>query len=153
MQEKIVAQSAERFIVITDSSKEVSTLGRFPLPVEIGAVRLADHPRANWSGVCKMGLARVRLAGLLLHQGWLVTHRFITDEGHYILDLESGVYCGCKGVLDNALRGIAGVVETGLFLDMADSIIMADGDGLVESKETSESANGKKPAMNWQRFC
>ncbi len=137
LQEKIVAQSAERFIIITDSSKEVSTLGRFPLPVEI--VQFAwQTTRAQVGLVLQDGVSAGTLGGVNVAPRMVGDAPFITDEGHYILDLELGSIANPR-VLDNALRGIAGVVETGLFLDMADSIIMADGDGLVESKEASES--------------
>ncbi len=137
LQEKIVAQSSARSIVITDSSKEVSTLGKFPLPVEI--VRFAwQTTRAQIGLVLQDGVSAGTPSGVNVAPRMAGDAPLITDEGHYILDLELGRIANPR-VLDNALRGIAGVVETGLFLDMADSIIMADGDGLVESKETSES--------------
>ena len=137
LQEKITARSAKRFIVITDSSKEVENLGKFPLPVEI--VQFAwQTTRAQIGLVLQDGVSAGTLGGVNVAPRMDGDALLVTDEGHYILDLELGVIADAKA-LDNALRGIAGVVETGLFLDMADSIIMADGDGLVESKETSES--------------
>ncbi|MCA8834208.1 MAG: ribose-5-phosphate isomerase RpiA, partial [Proteobacteria bacterium] len=137
LQEKMTARSAKKFIVITDSSKEVSTLGRFPLPVEI--VQFAwQTTRAQIGLVLQDGVSAGTLGGVNVAPRMAGDAPFITDEGHYILDLELGVIADAKK-LDNDLRTIAGVVETGLFLDMADVIVMADGDGLVESKEAGES--------------
>ncbi len=137
LQEKITARSAKRFIVITDSSKEVENLGKFPLPVEI--VQFAwQTTRAQIGLVLQDGVSAGTLGGVNVAPRTAGDAPFITDEGHYILDLELGRIANPR-LLDNALRAIAGVVETGLFLEMADSIIMADGDGLVESKETSDS--------------
>ncbi len=137
LQEKMTARSAKKFIVITDSSKEVSTLGRFPLPVEI--VQFAWQTTRTQIGAILDKFKSVGdIRGSKINQRMAGGKPFITDEGHYILDLELGAIADVKA-LDAALQAIVGVVETGLFLDMADSIIMADGDGLVESKETSES--------------
>ncbi len=61
LQEKIVARSAKRFIVITDASKEVETLGKFPLPVEIVKFGLAEQPcgilrKFSWIMICEPSL-------------------------------------------------------------------------------------------------
>ncbi len=134
LQEKIVAQSAKKFIVITDSSKEVSTLGRFPLPVEI--VQFAwQTTRAQIGLVLQDGVSAGTLGGVNVAPRMDGDAPLITDEGHYILDLRL-LAIAHPDKLDNALRGIAGVVETGLFLGMADAIIMADSVGIVRTRET-----------------
>ena len=136
LQEKIVAQSAKRFIVITDASKDVKTLGAFALPVEV--VRFAwQTTRAQIGLVLQDGVGAGTLGGVNVAPRMVGDAPFITDEGHYILDLELGVIADEKAkALDTALQAVAGVVETGLFVGIADVIVMADSTGLVKSRET-----------------
>ena len=120
LREKIVASSARQFIVIADSSKLVVHLGRFPLPVEV--IRMA------------LPLVSRRLEALDLHP----TQRkradgsdYLTDEGNFIVD------CACGAILDPArtaaeIRAIVGVVEHGLFLNMATRALIAGEDGVSE---------------------
>ncbi len=134
LQEKIVARSAERFVVITDKSKEVETLGKFPLPVEV--------VRFGWK-TTEAELAWVMRVGGInppeITQRMVGNKPFITDEGHYILDLHIGRIARTEtDYVNERFKKIAGVVETGLFISMADAVIMADSDGLVESRETGE---------------
>ena len=137
LQEKMTAQSAKRFIVITDSSKQVSTLGKFPLPVEV--------VKFSWQ-TTRMYIKEI-LNDLELKKevrGSEIELRmkddgdiFETDEKHYILDLHLKFIADSDN-LRHKLRMIPGVVETGFFLDMADEVVMADGDGLVKSRETGK---------------
>jgi len=120
LREKIVASSAKKFIVVADSSKVVSTLGRFPLPVE----------------VIKMALPLV--TGKLQDLGLNPVQRhhpdgsvYLTDEDNFILD------CACGQIVDPAataaaIRSIIGVVEHGLFLHMASVALIAGEDGVTE---------------------
>ncbi len=130
LQEKMTARSAERFIVITDASKEVERLGAFPLPVEI--VQFAWQTtlwhiwRALDANKIKCNDTDWREAGDKL---------FITDEGHHIMDLDLQSIAN-PTALDNALQSVAGVVETGLFVGMANAVIMADSAGIVRTRET-----------------
>ncbi len=133
LQEKITEYSAEYFIVIADKSKEVKTLGKFPLPVEV--VRFAWQTTA---GCIKRVLSASSDVGdnkIMLRMAG--DKPFITDEGHYILDLHLK-FIKNPDYLDNTLKRIAGVVETGLFFGFADEVIMADSSGLVKSRETGE---------------
>ncbi len=56
---------------------------------------------------------------------------FVTDEGHLILDCHLEAI-GDADALDAALRAIPGVVETGLFLGLADTLVLGHEDGSVE---------------------
>jgi len=113
LREKIVASASRKFIVIADSSKLVHQLGRFPLPVE----------------VIKMALPIVTRKFEALGLNPKLRHhrdgsKYITDEGNYILD------CSCGAIPDPAktaasIRGVAGVVEHGLFLGMASLAVIA----------------------------
>ena len=134
LQEKIVARSAKRFIVITDKSKEVEDLGKFPLPVEI--------VRFGWK-TTEAEIAQVLVAGGInppkITQRMAGDKPFITDEGHYILDLHIGRIARTE--IDYAkerFKKIEGVVETGLFIGMAHAVIMADSVGVVRTRETCE---------------
>jgi len=118
LREKIVAAASDRMIVITDASKEVACLGRFPLPVEIdrfGArATLAQIERA----AATLGLAgpmTVRRAG---------DSPFVTDGGHLVADCAFGAI-PCAEDLAAALVAIPGVVDHGLFIGLASAIVVA----------------------------
>ncbi len=123
LQEKIVATACTRMVVITDPSKQVAALGAFPLPVEL--VRFG-------------AAATRRLIGELLEQhdvaGCDMTLRhgedgpYITDEGHYIVDLELS-RIGDPALLNTDLNAIPGVVETGLFTGIAAAVVVGEPDG------------------------
>jgi ribose 5-phosphate isomerase A len=114
LHEKIVASASDRLIVIADSDKLVGRLGRFPLPVEV-------VPRA-WR----------LLAGKLAALGCTATLRqradevYVTEEGNYLLDCAFGAIEDPPR-LAGALNEMPGVVEHGLFIDMADVVIIGRG--------------------------
>ena len=129
LQEKIVAAASDRMIVITDASKEVKTLGAFPLPVEVIPF--------GWTTT----KARIEeLLGDMDVMGTAITRRmagddpFRTDEGNFILDLAL-VRIGKARALSAALNQIPGVVENGLFLGLCDAVIIGHGDGRVETRD------------------
>lgn len=123
LQEKIVAANSRRMVVIADPSKEVVTLGRFPLPVEIvrfGAAatmrlieRLLEHHDVDGRS-------------MELRQGSEGPYR--TDERHYIVDLRLG-RIGEPGRLDAELNALPGVVDTGLFVGLCSAVIIGEPDG------------------------
>lgn len=121
LQEKIVAAAAERFIIIADQSKLVPRLGKFPLPVEVIPFGYKQVMRRILdSGLCR---------GIKLREK--NGKPFISDHQHYIIDcqfdtIEHPLF------LNAALENIAGVVETGLFLNMADHAIIGYDDGKIE---------------------
>ena len=130
LQEKMTARSAKRFIVITDASKNVERLGAFPLPVEVVQFAWETTVWHIWQALdanktyCNKTDWR-KVGG----------KPFITDEGHRILDLHLKSIAN-PTALDNALQSVAGVVETGLFVDTANAVIMADSAGIVRTRET-----------------
>jgi len=136
LQEKIVAAASRRMIVISDASKQVATLGRFPLPVEIvrfgwGATAAAIEAVLGQADVDSRILSR-RRAG---------SGPFVTDEGHYILDLALD-RIGDPAALDTKLRAIPGVVETGLFLDLCTGVVIGHPDGSTEELDEPEPSPG-----------
>jgi ribose 5-phosphate isomerase A len=129
LQEKIVAAASDRMIVITDASKEVKTLGAFPLPVEVIPFgwTVTQHlisEQLEEADVLGTDISR-RMAG---------SEPFRTDEGNFILDLAL-VRIGDARRLSQALNQIPGVVENGLFLGLCDAVIIGDGDGRVETRD------------------
>jgi ribose 5-phosphate isomerase A len=120
LREKIVASASRKFIVIADSSKLVSHLGRFPLPVEVIKMALPIVSRKLEAFGLNPKL-RNRPDG----------STYITDEGNYIVD------CSCGEIINPAktaaeIRGIAGVVEHGLFLGMASLALIAGDKGVTK---------------------
>ncbi|MBP7557000.1 MAG: ribose-5-phosphate isomerase A, partial [Chitinophagaceae bacterium] len=59
-------------------------------------------------------------------------HTFITDQGHYILDCKLQWPLSNPYQLENQLRSITGIVETGLFIEMADEALIGYSDGRIE---------------------
>jgi ribose 5-phosphate isomerase A len=130
LREKIIANASDHMVVIADASKMVDTLGAFPLPVEvtpfgwtITAKKVFDALRASG---CETPETHPREAGAA---GKL----FLTDGGNYILD------CKCTRIprpeeLADRLARIPGVVEHGLFLGLARTVIVG-GDAGVQILE------------------
>ena len=125
LREKIVANAARRFVVIADASKKVAQLGRFPLPVEIDRFSFALTVRAVRETLARLGYER---AGVRLRAG-AAGPSFLSDGGNFILDCSLTRIADAQA-LDAALKAIPGVVETGLFIAMADEVILAGPGGL-----------------------
>ncbi len=138
LQEKMTARSAKKFIVITDASKAVDALGAFPLPVEVVQFSWRTTYEYIKQAVLLNLFGRIIASASEPIQRMVGNKPFITDEGHYILDLHLKSVAH-PNTLDRDLRTIAGVVETGFFLNMANEVIMADYTGLVKSQETGEN--------------
>jgi len=115
LREKIVASAAKRFIVVADSSKIVRRLGKFPLPVEVipMAAPLVEKKILGLGIRCKVRQAK---SG----------GDYVTDEGNLILDCECGEIPD-PDALAASIRAMVGVVEHGLFLNMAEMALVADG--------------------------
>ncbi len=120
--EKNVAANSEKVLWIVDESKLVDRLSGFPLPVEILPIS------------CEQNFRRFRNDGL--NPSWRMdgNKRFVTHYGNYIVDLNVDPIPIPRG-LDDYLDKVVGVVETGLFLDMCDEVIIARSDGEIEDRE------------------
>lgn len=124
LREKIVAAASDRMIVIADDTKCVETLGAFPLPIEVMPFGLRATERAIETVAQSLGLS-----GTLTLRQNDAAEIFITDGGHYILDASFGRIPKPE-VLAEALSGIPGVVEHGLFIDLAEQAVIAGADGI-----------------------
>ncbi len=124
LREKIIATASRRMIVIADASKAVATLGRFPLPVEVNRFGLEATRRLVAREAARCGCAGETVLRLDPDDA-----PFVTDGGHLILDCHFGRIDAPED-LSARLNAVAGVVEHGLFLDVACAIVVADAVGV-----------------------
>jgi ribose 5-phosphate isomerase A len=119
LQEKMVAAASKQFVIIADHTKFVNRLGSFPLPLEVIPFGWKQVQR-------KIYLSHNRRSALRMKNA----KPFITDHGHYILDchfeeIDDPV------ILDQKLLSIPGVMDTGLFVNMAHSALIGFPDGSI----------------------
>lgn len=119
LREKLVAAAAHSFVVVGERSKLVERIGQaFPLPVEV--------VRFGWRDT------RRRLGSLLpgSERRSVGDEPYQTDEGHYLLEAPIPSDADLAE-LDRALKLVTGVVEHGLFVDMAERALLGtDAGGL-----------------------
>jgi ribose 5-phosphate isomerase A len=124
LREKIVAAASKRMFVIADATKEVETLGAFPLPVEIdrfGARATHIHIERVARGLGLDGPITQRMSG--------PDAPYLTDGGHYIFDCAFGAIDQPE-TLAERLTAIPGVVDHGLFIGLATAIFIAGAKGV-----------------------
>lgn len=124
LREKLVWEASKRCIVIADAAKRVETLGKFPLPIEVVAfghkttsLRICDA-----LAECDIGIP----PRLRLKDGQPVR----TDGGNLIYDAACG-RIEEPATLAFALKSVTGVVDHGLFLDLAELALIGTADGVV----------------------
>ncbi|MSR23403.1 MAG: ribose-5-phosphate isomerase RpiA [Gemmatimonadetes bacterium] len=121
LRERIVVQAARRFVVVVDSAKEVAALGeKVPVPVEV----LPFGWRSHLSFFRALGADPCPREG---PDGELAR----TDNGNYLVDLRFFPRIPDPERLERELRGRAGVVGTGLFLQVADRVLVGTVGGVV----------------------
>jgi ribose 5-phosphate isomerase A len=125
LREKIVANASRRMIVIADDSKLVETIGAFPLPIEVVPFGLAATRNA-----IEAAAERLSLDGPIALRRAGGGHPFTTDGGHFILDAAFGRISDPEDLAE-ALNGIPGVVEHGIFLDLATEAMIASAKEVV----------------------
>ncbi len=119
LHEKIVAAASRRLAIIVDESKLVDRLGtHVPVPVEVVEFGL----QSTWASLEALG-ASVKLR--LSQTG----EPFVTDSGNRILDCSFGPIADPAG-LEERIGRIVGVVESGLFINRADWVFVADPTGV-----------------------
>lgn len=124
LREKLVWEASKRCVVIADAAKQVKTLGKFPLPIEVvafghetTALRICDA-----LAECDLGVA----PRLRMKDGAPVR----TDGGNLIYDAACG-RIEEPAALADALKSVTGVVDHGLFLDLADMALVGTPDGVI----------------------
>jgi ribose 5-phosphate isomerase A len=126
LREKIVAQASHREIIVVDESKLSPALGtRWAVPVEV----VAFGWRTQVSYLESMG---ARVSVRQDRNG----KRFLTDQGNLILDCKFGPLSQ-PPQLAAKLNTRAGIVEHGLFIDLATDVIVADAKGVRHLKRTT----------------
>jgi ribose 5-phosphate isomerase A len=130
LREKIVAAASRSMVVIADRSKRVDVLGAFPLPIEVNRFGLKATELAIARAASALGLA----GALTLRMRDAAP--FLTDGGHFIIDASFGRIPDPRA-LSGALHAIPGVVEHGLFLEMASAAIFAGSDGIEKLTRAS----------------
>ena len=125
LREKIIADASDLMVVIIDETKLVESLGAFPLPVEVDPFGFTITAKKVFDALRRAGVARPEVTLRRLGDG---LEPLVTDGGHYILD------CACGELPEPELAAaelidIPGVIEHGLFLDLARVVIVGEDDG------------------------
>jgi ribose 5-phosphate isomerase A len=129
LREKMVEMSSKKFIVIIDDTKLVESLGPgFPLPVEITPFCYEHTIRQieslpSFRGTGCHGVLRVGSVSNNLIDG---TEIAVTDNGNYIVDLHFKEPLVDAELVDHQLNQLVGVVEHGLFIQMASLVLVAN---------------------------
>lgn len=122
--EKIVASQAREVIWIMDESKLVDHIGSFPLPIEV-------LPYGYTQIIKKLNEYELN-PKIRLDKNQI----FITDNGNYIIDLHIGSPMDIRDTYKK-INSITGVLETGLFLNMCQRIIVGTHNGVKVIENTS----------------
>jgi ribose 5-phosphate isomerase A len=119
LREKIVAQASRRVIVVVDETKPSPRLGtRWPVPVEVVSFGWRSQARFLESLGAAVSIRQCDGGA-----------RFVTDSGNLILDCRFGPIADARH-LAATLSARAGIVEHGLFIDLADDLIVASAQGV-----------------------
>lgn len=116
LREKIVATNSKQMIVVADESKWVKTLGKFPLPVEIvhfGWERTFD---------------KLQILGCTANRRMNGNEPYLTDNGNFIIDCAFGEIKDAPA-LHESVNSITGVVDNGLFIQIASKLVLGFIDG------------------------
>lgn len=118
--EKIVASAAKEFVIVADETKLVEKLGtNHTIPIEV-------LPFALPTVMVKMQELKGKP---VLREGGRKVGPLVTDNGNFVVDVDFGVVDDVKE-LDLQLKLIPGVIETGLFVGMADVVYLGKSDGV-----------------------
>jgi ribose 5-phosphate isomerase A len=130
VREKVVAASSRKLVILVGPGKEVKALGeRGKLPVEVLPFALP---------LCLRRLPELGCKPTLYERDG---KPFLTDNGNHILDCAVGPIAD-PAALEAGLRGIPGVVGTGLFLGMADVVLVGDEDFHLTAERRRAGSNG-----------
>lgn len=126
LREKIVASASKQVVIVTDASKQVPVLGKFPLPVEV--IKFAQALVAK----------RIEALGAQVQLRTGADGKpFVTDENNHILDCHFGEIRNADR-LARELSDMPGVVEHGLFIGLASVVLLARGDEVLELRRSRD---------------
>lgn len=128
LREKVVAQASRRNVIIVDDSKLSAQLGtNWAVPIEV--IAFAHKLEENFLKSLGASVAMRRLED---------GNYFKTDQNNLILDADFGPIAD-PAKLAALLGGRAGIVEHGLFLELASDVIVAGAEGIRHLKRSSDS--------------
>ncbi|HWK25530.1 MAG TPA: ribose-5-phosphate isomerase RpiA [Solirubrobacter sp.] len=137
--ERIVADAADFYVVVADTSKLKDRLGAFPLPIEVVPYAWESTTRSVRRLLERHGFpGDVELIRRVDADGKPV----ITDSGHFIVDARLGAIADPLR-LDRELNWIPGVVENGLFTGLADEVVFSNPDGRISIMDCRASPAGR----------
>ena len=123
--EKIIASVAKQVVIIADETKLVNKLGTtFRVPVEVLPFGLATA----MVGIKKLG------GNPLLREGKGKVGAVVTDNGNYIVDVDFGPIDNAEK-LNQQIKLIPGVIETGLFIGLANIVYLGKSEGIIRLKK------------------
>ena len=123
--EKIIASAAKQVVIIADETKLVNKLGTtFRVPVEVLPFGLATA----MVGIKKLG------GNPLLREGKGKVGAVVTDNGNYIVDVDFGPIDNAEK-LNQQIKLIPGVIETGLFIGLANIVYLGKSEGIIRLKK------------------
>lgn len=126
--EKVVAHQADRFVVLVDPTKEVDRLGtQFPVPVEVLPMAVTPVMRA----LEEAGATPV------LRTSDAKDGPVVTDQGLWIIDAQFPDGIEAPDALDRLLCDRPGILDHGLFLNMATDVLVGQPDGSVDHRSAS----------------
>lgn len=121
--EKIIAYHSKKEIIVVDETKVVKKLGvDFPVPVEV--------TKFGWNAT-KKTLEELGCTAVLRT---IMDEVYITDNSNYILDCDFGKINEPEA-LEKEINSIPGVIENGLFIDLADEVIVGSKQGIITLEE------------------
>jgi ribose 5-phosphate isomerase A len=134
MRERIVAAATKYHVTIVDESKMHDRLGQFPLPIEIAPYGAQFITRCIRDKVLSLGL---KIAHAKIRKT-LEGKNYVTDNGNFLFDVKVD-QINDSVALSDALYGVVGVVDHGLFVDLTDCVIVARDDGHIDEYRLSGS--------------
>ncbi len=124
--EKIVASATKQFVIVADETKLIEKLGaNCAVPVEV-------LPFALPTVMLKM---QEKGGKPVLREAKGKVGPVVTDNGNFIVDVDFG-HINAPKKLDSQLKSIPGIIETGLFIGMADIVYVGTRVGTVQKLES-----------------
>lgn len=125
--EKIIAYASKKYVIIVDESKLVGKLGsRSPIPIEVlpFAYTVVMRALSKYYSKLKIRVGKGKVGPI------------VTDNGNFIVDIFSGEI-NDPANFERILKNIPGIIETGLFIDMADIVYIGSSNGKVKMLKAS----------------
>jgi ribose 5-phosphate isomerase A len=119
LKEKILAKKCKKFVVIVDESKIVSKLGeKMPVPVEV----IPEALSVVSNGLKELGALEVKV-----REGSGKHGAVVTENGNIILDAK---FSEIDDSLEDKIKSLVGVVESGIFTNICDEVLIATASGI-----------------------